>query len=77
MAPHHGSRTSSTPLFLEAVMPETIVVSSGYHYQYGALHPEIGERYECLNVRILTTPDHGAVTFITDGETIWVGTAAK
>jgi competence protein ComEC len=77
VASHHGSRTSSTQPFLKAVNPEIIVVSSGYSDRYGALRPEVSERYQRLGAQVFTTPEHGAVTFITDGETLWVETTAE
>jgi competence protein ComEC len=77
VAPHHGSRSSSTWEFLEEVNPEIIVVSSGFNYRYGALHPEVAERYTNLGAKVLTTPEHGAVAFITNGEELWVDTVAE
>lgn len=74
IAPHHGSRSSSTQTFLEAVNPEMIIVSSGFNDQYGAPHPDVLKRYKHLDARIFTTPEHGAVTFITNGEALRVET---
>jgi len=77
VAPHHGSRSSSTQTFLAAVNPETIVISSGFNDQYGASHPEVRERYINRGAEIFSTPENGAVTFITDGEELWVETAVE
>jgi competence protein ComEC len=77
VAPHHGSRTSSSPGFLESVSPEVVVVSSGWDDQYGAPHPEIRERYLELGARVITTAENGAVSFVTDGEELWVGTVVS
>jgi competence protein ComEC len=77
VAPHHGSRSSSTQTFLDAADPEIVVVSSGFNDQYGAPHPEVLERCNRLGTRIITTPQHGAVTFVTDGEKLWVKTVAE
>jgi competence protein ComEC len=77
VAPHHGSRTSSTREFLEEVNPEIIVVSSGNNDRYGALHPEVSERYDRIGARVYATPEHGAVTFVTDGEGVWVKTVVE
>jgi competence protein ComEC len=77
VASHHGSRTSSSREFLEAVDPEMIVVSSGFNDQYGVPHPEVSERYQRLGARVFTTPEHGAVTIITDGEKLWVKTEGR
>jgi competence protein ComEC len=34
-APHHGSRTSSTSAFLNAVVPQVVIASLGYHNHFG------------------------------------------
>ena len=39
-APHHGSRSSSTPEFIAAVDPQLILISAGLDNQYGHPHPE-------------------------------------
>ncbi len=75
VAPHHGSRTSSSEAFLEAVNPDMIVVSSGWNDRYGVPHPEVLKRYKRLGARIFTTAEMGAVSFETDGETLHVETA--
>ena len=77
VAPHHGSRSSGTRLFLEAVKPEIVVVSTGWDDRFGALHPEVRESYDRSGARIFTTAEHGAVTFTTDGKQIWVKTEKR
>jgi competence protein ComEC len=77
VAPHHGRRSSNTRLFLEAVKPEIVVVSTGWDDRFGALHPEVRESYGRLGARIFTTAEYGAVTFTTDGKQIWVETEKK
>lgn len=70
-APHHGSRTSSTPAFLEAVAPEIVVISCGRWNRYG--HPN-GEVLRRLPGRVLRTDRDGTVTIRTDGEHLTVET---
>ena len=41
LAPHHGSRTSSTPTFLTAVKPQWVLVSGGYRNRFGHPRAEI------------------------------------
>jgi competence protein ComEC len=77
ISPHHGSRSSSTREFLGNVSPEIIVVSSGFNDRYGVPHPEVNERYNQLGPQVYTTPEHGAVTFITDGDKLWVETVVE
>lgn len=77
VAPHHGSRSSSTRLFLERIKPEIIVVSAEWNDRFGALHPTVRESYDRLGARIYTTAENGAVTFVTDGERIWTEVEKK
>ncbi|MFZ5569924.1 MAG: DNA internalization-related competence protein ComEC/Rec2 [Thermodesulfobacteriota bacterium] len=67
LAPHHGSKTSSTRRFLEAVRPELVVVSSRARGGARLPHPEVADRYRQMGLRILGTDGHGAVTIRTDG----------
>jgi len=70
--PHHGSKTSSTELFLAAVAPRVAVVSVGDANPFGHPAANIIERYERSGVRFLRTDRDGAVTALTDGENIAV-----
>jgi competence protein ComEC len=45
LAPHHGSRTSSTPAFIAAVHPRDVIFPVGYRNRYGHPKSEIVERY--------------------------------
>jgi competence protein ComEC len=45
MAPHHGSKTSSTLAFLQAVNPQHVVMQNGYRNRYGHPHPNVSQRY--------------------------------
>mgnify|MGYP001819668267 CR=1 FL=1 len=72
MAPHHGSRTSSTDVFLDAVNPQICVISCGWKSRYKFPHPEVLQRYGRRGYRTYRTDNHGAVTFITDGQELEV-----
>ena len=45
IAPHHGSRTSSTPDFVRAVAPRLVIFSVGYRNRFGHPHPAVVRRY--------------------------------
>ena len=61
LAPHHGSRTSSTPGFVKAVAPQLTVFSVGYLNRFGHPHPLISARYHDAESRTLRTDSAGAV----------------
>ncbi|MFP4193917.1 MAG: DNA internalization-related competence protein ComEC/Rec2 [Desulfobacterales bacterium] len=61
IAPHHGSKTSSSSKFLETVDPATVIISarkSGFR----APSKEVLNRYDKMGCRILRTDKKGAVT---------------
>lgn len=61
---HHGSHTSTTPSFLEAVSPANAVISDGRHNTFGHPSPLIIERLEAAHVRTYRTDRLGAETFL-------------
>jgi competence protein ComEC len=75
--PHHGSSTSSSPLFLEKVKPAYAIVSVGERNIARLPHPEVLKRYERLGTEIFRTDKHGAITVVTDGKEIKVKTFLK
>jgi competence protein ComEC len=62
LAPHHGSKTSSTLPFLNAVKPKTVLVSAGYRNQFHHPNKDVVARYESLNINMLTSANNGALT---------------
>jgi competence protein ComEC len=69
VAPHHGSRTSSTPDFVRAVAPQSVIFPVGYRNRFGHPHEEAAGRYRNLGSRIYRTDRDGAllVTLETGG----------
>ncbi|MFZ9034557.1 MAG: DNA internalization-related competence protein ComEC/Rec2 [Francisellaceae bacterium] len=61
IAPHHGSKTSSTTAFIDAVSPHYVIFSSGFHNRYGFPHELVVERYRQRQIRQYNTADSGAV----------------
>jgi competence protein ComEC len=74
-SPHHGSRTSSSEAFLEAVEPQVVVISVGEDNHFGHPSPEVVERYAAHGLPILRTDERGTIELNTDGESLWVETA--
>lgn len=71
---HHGSRTSTSPAFLEAVRPRLALVSVGAHNSYGHPDAEVLERLDAARVSILRTDLLGSVVLRTNGREIRVET---
>lgn len=60
MAPHHGSKTSSSAVWLNALEPTAAFSQHGYRNRYGHPHPSVKERYRQLQIPLLETTDTGA-----------------
>lgn len=60
LVPHHGSRTSSTAAFLDAVAPRVAVVQAGYRNRFGHPAPDVVARLRERGVVVLASPDCGA-----------------
>jgi len=67
---HHGSLTSSSPEFLEAVQPRFAVVSVGRYNSFQHPRPEVMRRYADGHVATYRTDLEGAVSFYLDGKTV-------
>lgn len=67
---HHGSNTSTTPLFLAAVHPTYAVISVGRHNPFG--HPRVSvlDALGTAHVRVYRTDTLGLSSFLLNGKTI-------
>ncbi len=61
VAPHQGSKTSSSAAFLDAVDPRVVVFPVGYRNRYGHPHADVVARYTERRATIARTDAHGAV----------------
>jgi competence protein ComEC len=67
IAPHHGSRSSSSKIFLRQVNPDVVVISSGRQGRFKLPHPTILKRYQDYGYTIFRTDINGAIALSTDG----------
>ena len=75
-AGHHGSRTSSSVPYIDAVDPEYAVISAGKDNSYGHPHKETIDTFNAVGAKIVSTEDTkfglglGTIVFLTDGHTL-------
>jgi competence protein ComEC len=68
LAPHHGSRTSCSPFFLDQVRPLACVISAGSGNPFAFPSMEVVKRLEGMGCRIFRTDQDGAVEVIVGRE---------
>jgi competence protein ComEC len=61
LVPHHGSKTSSSAAFLDAVQPQLAVVQAGYRNRFGHPAASVIERYSERNIKLIDTAHCGAL----------------
>ena len=61
---HHGSRTSSTQSFLQAVSPQLAIASCGVNNRYGFPHHDVVARLKSNGIKLLTTAINGWIRLI-------------
>ena len=74
LAPHHGSRTSSTTEFVQAVGSRIAVFPVGYRNRFGHPKDDVVARYRAAGEQLLRTDRDGAISFVFNSETIAVTT---
>ncbi|WP_300555509.1 DNA internalization-related competence protein ComEC/Rec2 [Limnohabitans sp. Rim8] len=63
LAPHHGSKTSSSLPFLQALQPRIALVQAGYRNRFGHPAPEVVARYAAQGVQWVESTRCGAATW--------------
>lgn len=63
LVPHHGSKSSSSAPFLDAVRPRLALVQSGYRNRFGHPVAPVLVRYQEQGARLVDTPHCGAMTW--------------
>ena len=61
LAPHHGSQTSSSAAFLDAVSASRVIFQVGYRNRYRHPNPKVWRRYSDTSAELLRTDWHGAI----------------
>lgn len=64
VAPHHGSATSSTVKFIQAINPELVIFSMGYQNKFHFPNRKVVERYINNKTQLDDTAKSGAISFI-------------
>ncbi len=67
---HHGSRTSASESFVQAVSPGYAIISAGMKNKYGHPHKETMDLFEKLRIPVLGTYEEGRIVFESDGNTL-------
>ncbi|MDB2286952.1 lamin tail domain-containing protein [Halorubrum ezzemoulense] len=73
-AGHHGSASSSSGAFLDAVDPQAVVISSAYESQYGHPNEEVLDRLAERSLSAYWTATHGNIVLTSDGQNVTVQT---
>ncbi len=70
IAPHHGSKSSSTDAFVAAVLPNYVVFTAGYRNRFNHPHPDVQQRYLDSGAELLRSDDDGAILIEMDAQQI-------
>jgi competence protein ComEC len=62
IAPHHGSKTSSTAEFVQAVQPGLVIYGAGWRNHFRHPRPEVIARYGAIGARQYVTGNGGAIS---------------
>ena len=63
LVPHHGSKTSSSAIFLDVVQPRLALVQAGYRSRFGHPAPPVVARYEARGIRLVRSDRCGAASW--------------
>jgi competence protein ComEC len=63
LVPHHGSKTSSSEAFLDAVRPTHALVQAGYRNRFGHPAPAVVDRYVERGIALSASPTCGAAAW--------------
>lgn len=64
VAPHHGSRTSSSAAWVAAIRPQWVIYTAGYRHRYGHPHPAVTGRYRAQGAKAMNTACSGGIRMV-------------
>jgi competence protein ComEC len=64
LVPHHGSKTSSTKPFIDALKPQVAVVQAGYRNRYGHPAEPVVQRYKAMGIELVENTRCGAARWV-------------
>lgn len=70
IAPHHGSKTSSSEVFLQQVNPRLVIFTAGYMDRFGHPAEEVTRRYQALGINLFRSDTHGALLLRFSGHAV-------
>ena len=73
-APHHGSKHSSSELFIETVDPDYVIYSAGFMNHWGFPAKEVKIRYKKQGVKMNNSGENGFIRFKISSESINIQT---
>lgn len=74
---HHGSRSSTTDMFLDTTDPGYAVISCGADNSYGHPHAETLQKLDAKGIRILRTDKLGTITIRSDGKDVFLNSSER
>jgi competence protein ComEC len=73
-SPHHGSGTSSSDAFIQAIRPRVVVIGVGRANPYGHPLPHVLDRYRSVGAQVYRTDRDGQIDVVTDGQSLQMST---
>jgi competence protein ComEC len=74
MAPHHGSKTSSTQALIDTLDPQYVFSQTGFKNRYQHPHTEVVNRYRQKNIPFFDTVSSGAQVWRSEGSILHLRT---
>ncbi len=72
VAPHHGSKTSSTLEFIAATLPDYAVFTAGYRNRFGHPRQEVVQRYTDSGAVVMRSDQDGAILVDMDAQSLHI-----